>query len=180
MAVADSNRLQGAPSSPAQNSSTRPGEGVVSDPDSRPPNAPPAATTTEHASGKVRDVLTRSVEVLHPDNTLEEAAKKMQQAGVGSTPVCIGDNVIGLITDRDIIERSVARGEDPSQDRVRDVMTTEVTCCFEDQDIAEAQRVMHEKHVHQLPVLDHDNHLVGIVTPGDLAGKHMHSAEIGR
>lgn len=142
-------------------------EGMVSDPDFHLP------LEKLHApqGHRVSEVMTRHVEVLRPDNTLEEAAQKMDQFDIGPLPVCERGVVVGMITDRDIIVRSVCHGEDPSRDRVRDVMSTDITCCFEDQDVAEATRLMQEKHVHQLPVLDRRNHLVGIVTLGDLAAR---------
>jgi CBS domain-containing protein len=151
-------------------------EGIVSDPDFRQPlesayeAGPSRAACPERLSVRVHEVMTRNVEVLHPDNTLEEAAEKMKRFGIGPLPVCEGDKLVGMLTDRDIIERSVAQGEDPTADRVRDVMTPGVIfCCFEDQDVAEAARLMQEKQVRQLPVLSRDKRLVGIVSFGDLA-----------
>jgi CBS domain-containing protein len=69
---------------------------------------------------RVHEVMTRHVEVIHPDSTLEEAAEKMKRFDVGPLPVCEGGRLVGMLTDRDIVLRSVARGEDPSLDRVRD------------------------------------------------------------
>lgn len=156
-----------------ERSSWGPG-GVSSDPDFRRPEeftrgARPGAPGPEKSSVQVHEVMTRHVEVLRPDNSLEEAAEKMKRFDIGPLPVCDGDELVGMITDRDIIGRSVARGEDPTADRVRDVMTPgAVCCCFEDQDVAEAARLMREKHVHQLPVLSRDGRLAGIVSLGDL------------
>lgn len=149
--------------------------GVVSDPDSRRPagltgGANPGAPGPAQRSVQVHEVMTRNVEVLRPDNTLEEAAEKMKRFDIGPLPVCDGDKLVGMITDRDIIVRSVAQGEDPTADRVRDVMTPgDICCCFEDQDVAEAARLMQEKQVHQLPVLNRAQRLVGIVSLADLA-----------
>lgn len=144
-------------------------EGIVSDPDFRRPAEFTRRAMSGGSAVPVREVMTRHVEVVHPDSTLEEAAEKMTRFDIGPLPVCDGDRLVGLITDRDIIVRSVARGEDPSRDRVRDVMTPEVIYCFEDQDVAEAARLMRERKVHQLPVLNRDKRLVGIVSLGDLA-----------
>lgn len=117
----------------------------------------------------VREVMTRGVEVVQPDSTLEEAAAKMERFDIGLLPVCEGDRLVGTLTDRDITVRSVAHGEDPTTDKVRDVMTPDVVYCFEDQDVEEAARLMQEKQVRRLPVLDRDKRLVGIVSLGDLA-----------
>ncbi len=173
------NRPHGKPAKeriPAEGerSSWGPG-GTVSDPDFRRPAALTGGGNTgapgpEKPPVQVHEVMTRNVEVLRPDNTLEEAAQKMKHFDIGPLPVCEGDQLVGMITDRDIIVRSVARGEDPTADRVRNVMTPGVICCcFEDQDVAEAARLMQEKQVRQLPVLNRDNRLVGIVSLGDLA-----------
>jgi CBS domain-containing protein len=145
-------------------------EGIVSDPDFRRPAEFTQRAMPGGAAVPVREVMTRHVEVAHPDSTLEEAAEKMKLFDIGPLPVCDGGRLVGLITDRDIIVRSVAQGEDPSRDRVRDVMTPEVIYCFEDQLVEEAARLMQERQVDQLPVLNRDQRLVGIVSLGDLAG----------
>jgi len=94
----------------------------------------------------------------------------MRELNVGVLPVC-GDNdrLAGMVTDRDVAVRSTADGSDPARTRVRDVMTPEVIYCFEDQDAAEAARVMKERQVGRLVVLNRDKRLVGIVSLGDLA-----------
>jgi CBS domain-containing protein len=118
---------------------------------------------------QVRDVMTRRVEVIRPDSTLQEAAEKMKDLDVGPLPVCEGDRLVGMITDRDITVRGVAEGQDPWTDHVCDAMTKEVIFCFEDQDVAEAARLMKDKQVRRLVVLNRDKRLVGIVSLGDLA-----------
>jgi CBS domain-containing protein len=117
---------------------------------------------------RVEEIMTRSVVVVNPHDTIEEAAIKMKQVDIGPLPVCDHDHVVGMITDRDIVLRSVARGGNPACERVRFVMTSEVVCCYADQEAADAARLMREKNVHQLPVVDRDHHLVGIVTRGDV------------
>jgi CBS domain-containing protein len=150
-------------------------EGAVSDPDFRRPGEPGAgATPVTPGPGsrvvQVHEVMTRDVAVTHPDDTLEEAAEQMRRFNVAPLPVCDAGRLVGMITDRDIVVRSVARGEDTARDRVGDVMTPGgVICCFADQDVADAARLMREKQVHQLPVLSRDGRLVGIVSLGDLA-----------
>ncbi len=103
-----------------------------------------------------------------PDASLQEAAEQMKELDVGSLPVCDSDQLVGVITDRDITIRSVAEGHDPQADHVRDVMTPELVYIFEDQDTSEAAQLMREKQIRRLPVLNREKRLVGIVTLGDL------------
>src|SRR3954468_16285117 len=121
---------------------------------------------------QVKEVMTRGAECTRPSATLQEAARKMRDLDVGPLPVC-GDNdrLVGMLTDRDITVRAVAEGQDPKTARVEDVMTPDVTYCFEDQDVAEAARLMEEKQIRRLVVLNRDKRLVGIVSLGDLAVK---------
>jgi CBS domain-containing protein len=119
---------------------------------------------------QVKEVMTRYVECTHPDASLQEAAQKMQALDVGPLPVC-GDNdqLLGIITDRDITVRAVAEGHDPKSVRVQEAMTPDIAYCMEDQDVTEAARIMKEKQIRRLVVLNRDKRLVGIVSLGDLA-----------
>ena len=119
---------------------------------------------------QVREAMTRGVECVRPETPLAEAARKMREMDVGPLPVC-GDNdrLVGMLTDRDVTVRATAEGSDPAGTRVRDVMTPEVIYCFDDQDVAEAARLMKERQVRRLVVLNRDKRLVGIVSLGDLA-----------
>lgn len=118
---------------------------------------------------QIKDIMTREVEVIHPDATLDEAAAKMDALNIGSLPVCDGDRVLGIITDRDITVRATAVGGDPMATRTRDVMTADVIYGFEDQDVTDAARLMREAQIRRLLVLNRDKQLVGIVALGDLA-----------
>jgi CBS domain-containing protein len=118
---------------------------------------------------QVSEVMTRGVECIAPDSTLQEAAQKMKSLDVGPMPVCDHDRLAGMLTDRDIAVRAVAEGRDPKSTRVRDVMTPEVLYVFEDQDVREAARLMQEKQVRRLLVLNRDRRLTGIVSLGDVA-----------
>jgi CBS domain-containing protein len=113
--------------------------------------------------------MTPHVEVIHPDATLREAAQRMQTLDVGPIPVCDGDRLQGMLTDRDITIRATAMGRDPNTTRVRDVMTPDIVYCFEDQDVQEAAQIMEERQIRRLVVLNRDKRLVGIVSLGDLA-----------
>jgi CBS domain-containing protein len=118
----------------------------------------------------VREVMTRGVECTRPDATLQEAAAKMKSLDVGVLPVCgKDDRLAGMITDRDITVRAAAEGESPKVIKVADVMTPDVFYCFEDDDVVEASRLMQEKQVRRVVVLDRGKRLTGIVSLGDLA-----------
>jgi CBS domain-containing protein len=118
---------------------------------------------------QLKEIMTRDVEVIHPNATVEEAAEKMEALDVGPLPVCDGDRLVGMVTDRDITVRATAVGVDPGVVTVRDVMTPDVVYAFEDQDVREAARLMEQHQIRRLVVLDRDKRLVGIVSLGDLA-----------
>jgi CBS domain-containing protein len=113
--------------------------------------------------------MTKGGECTHPDATVREAAVRMQTLDVGSLPVCENDRLIGMVTDRDMTVRTTAAGADPNDARVRDAMTAQIHFCFEDQDVADAARLMKEKQIRRLPVLNREKRMVGIVSLGDLA-----------
>jgi CBS domain-containing protein len=113
--------------------------------------------------------MTKGAECIGPTASLQEAAAKMKALDVGSLPVCEGDRLVGMITDRDITVRATAEALPPGLGQVRDVMTPDVVYCFEDQDVREAARLMQENQIRRLVVLNRDKRLVGIVSLGDLA-----------
>jgi CBS domain-containing protein len=117
----------------------------------------------------VTNVMTKGAECARPADSLQQAAQKMKDLDVGTLPVCEGDHLVGMITDRDITVRATAEGLPPGLGHVRDVMTPDVVSCFEDQDVREAARLMQEHQVRRLVVLNRDQRLVGIVSLGDLA-----------
>lgn len=99
---------------------------------------------------------------------MAEVARLMSENDIGMLPVCDQDRLIGTVTDRDLVIRGVAQGADPNQTSVRDVMTGEVVCCFENQSIDEVCRVMGEKQIRRIPIVDQQKRLVGIVALGDV------------
>jgi CBS domain-containing protein len=118
---------------------------------------------------RLKDVMTPGVEVIHPNATVAEAAGRMKALNVGAIPVCDGDRLVGMLTDRDIVVRMVAEQRDLKGTTVRDAMTPHVTYCFEDEDVQKAGRLMSEKQIRRLVVLNRGKRLVGIVSLGDLA-----------
>ncbi len=116
----------------------------------------------------LKDLMSRDVQVINPDLTIEEAARKMRDGDFGMLPVGENDRMIGTISDRDIAIRGVAEGKG-SGTLVRDVMSEGVTWAYEDNSVEEAVVLMSEHQVRRLPVLDRNKRLVGIVALGDFA-----------
>ena len=118
---------------------------------------------------QLQDVMTAEVEVIAPEASLSEAAETMSHRDIGPLPVCEGERLVGMLTDRDITVRAVAAGRDPRTTPVRDVMTPDVVYGFEDQDVEDAARRMAQYQIRRLPVLNRSQQLVGMVALGDLA-----------
>ena len=117
---------------------------------------------------KINEVMTRDVETVTPEQTAREAASFMLSADAGSIPVIEGDRLIGMITDRDIAVRGVAKGHGPDTP-VRELMTSGLICARVDDDVEEVASRMSEAQVRRLPVIDSDDRLCGIVSLGDLS-----------
>jgi CBS domain-containing protein len=91
---------------------------------------------------QLRAIMTPEVEVVSPETTLQQAAAKMRRLNIGSLPVCEGDRLIGMLTDRDITVRAVAEGCDPTTTTIREAMTPDIAYCFDDQEVQDAVQVM--------------------------------------
>ena len=117
---------------------------------------------------KVSDVMTRDVQTVRPDSTAQEAANFMLREDAGSMPVSDGGHLIGMITDRDIAVRGVAKGYGPDTP-VRELMTDEIICAREDDEVEEVASKMSEAQIRRMPVIDDNARLCGIVSLGDLA-----------
>ena len=128
---------------------------------------------------KVKDIMTSNVECVWPEDTLQEAALKMKEMGIGPLPVCDRLHIVGMLTDRDIAIRGVAAGRDPRSTKVRDVMTCEVIRCFEDEEVEEAERLMQSRQVRRILVVNRDERLVGILSLGDLAAESGNPQRVG-
>jgi CBS domain-containing protein len=123
-------------------------------------------------SKKIKDIMTRNVEVVHPDETLQEAAMKMRSRDVGFLPVCDGQRLVGALSDRDIAIGAVAAGKDPKKIKVKDLASSTVCWCYDDQDVDDAVRMMKDREVRRIMVVERpDRQLVGVVSLGDLATK---------
>ena len=117
------------------------------------------------------DVMSRDVEVVRPDATLEEAARKMRERDVGALPVCDGRRLLGMITDRDIVVRAVSQGRDPRRTKVHEVHTERVLYAREDDDVRDVAQVMESEQIRRMPIVDRSKRLVGIVALADLAAE---------
>lgn len=118
---------------------------------------------------KISDVMTREIKSLNPNDNINHAADLMRQYNVGSLPVCENNKVIGIITDRDITIRAVAEGDNSDTTIVRDIMSTNPVYIDECMDSKDAGRIMSERQIRRLPVVDKNKTLVGIVSLGDIA-----------
>lgn len=126
---------------------------------------------------QLRDVMTSEIKTVAPDATAKDAASFMLSADTGSIPVCENDKVIGMITDRDIAVRGVAEGRGPDCS-VRDLMSQDVVCARDTDDVLAVAQRMSDAQVRRLPVVDADDRLVGMVSLGDLSREAQQAAAV--
>ena len=120
---------------------------------------------------EVRHLMTRDVRTISPDVTIQHAAKIMADLDAGVVPVAEKDQLVGIITDRDIAVRGIAKGKGPNAN-VREVMTDHVKYCFDDQEVDEVSQNMGELKIRRLPVVNRSKRLVGLLSLGDIAFGH--------
>lgn len=125
---------------------------------------------------KIENVMTRDVQVVSPKAPIQEAARLMDELNVGALPVCDGDTLVGMVTDRDITVRVTAAGLGPDT-KVAQAMTADVRWCYADDDLEELTRTMGDLQIRRIPVVDANRKLVGIVSLGDLADDRVSGAE---
>ena len=124
---------------------------------------------------KVRDAMTSGVRIASPDETIQDAARMMADIDAGVLPVGQNDRLVGMITDRDIAIRAVAKGMGPATS-VGEVMTREVRYCFDDEDVDHVRQNLADQQIRRVPVVDRDKRLVGILSLSDLALAGMSTA----
>lgn len=117
---------------------------------------------------EVRNIMTKTVATINPEDSVERAAQIMKEYNIGSIPVCRGEEVVGIITDRDITLRSSATGENVHQQKVREVMTSNPVVGTPNMDIKDATRIMSERQIRRLPIVENKK-VVGILALGDMA-----------
>lgn len=127
----------------------------------------------------VTDVMTRNVRTLTPSDTVASAAKAMDELDVGVIPVCEGDKLLGVVTDRDIVVRAVAQGLDGNTPLAK-VMSTDVRTARESDDLDTVLADMASSQIRRLPVLDGAERLVGIISIGDIAVKGQDEEDVGQ
>lgn len=119
----------------------------------------------------VADVMTRDVRTMKPSDSVVDAARCMDELNVGVIPVCDGEKLVGMVTDRDIVVRGLAQKGEVQGMKLADVMSGSVRCAKEGDDIDQVLGEMAEAQIRRLPVVDENQKLVGIVTLGDIAAK---------
>jgi len=126
---------------------------------------------------KVKDVMHKGVDWVSPDTPVAELARLMRDHDVGAIPIGENDRLVGMVTDRDIVCKGLAQDNfDPRRAMARDVMTGEIHCCREDDDLAKAVRHMEELKVRRLPVINKSRRMIGMLSLGDIG--HSAPAEI--
>jgi CBS domain-containing protein len=118
---------------------------------------------------QAKEIMSPMVECISPDTAIEDVARKMKSLDVGFLPVCQDDRLVGTVTDRDIVLRSIAEGKDVKSVNASDVMTHDVFWCYEDKTADEVAEYMSDKKVRRVLVLNNDKRLVGVISIGDLA-----------
>lgn len=122
----------------------------------------------------IKDIMSKDVEICAPETILSEVVGKMQSRDCGCVVVAKDDRLVGMITDRDIALRCVAKSHDPKETTAEQVMSSEILYCMETDDADDVARNMGENKVRRLPVLNAEKRLVGIVSLGDLASHSNH------
>ena len=118
---------------------------------------------------EVREIISDPVKIAGPETMLDEVAKMMLEQDCGSIPVAKNDKLVGMITDRDIVLRCVAKGMDPMTVTAEHCMSNGILYCYDTDDIEDVAENMADNKIHRLPVVDKDKRLVGIVSLGDIA-----------
>ena len=118
---------------------------------------------------KVKEAMHKGVEWRSPDTPVSEIARLMREQDVGAVPIGENDRLVGMVTDRDIVCRSCTNGRDPDMVKAREVMTSGIIYCVEDEDVWDAVHLMEDKKIRRLPVLNAEKRMVGMLTLGDVA-----------
>jgi CBS domain-containing protein len=118
---------------------------------------------------QVKEAMHAGVEWVEPSTLVSDTAKKMHDLDIGAVPVCEKDRLVGMITDRDITCRAVAKGADLSKLTVGDVMTKGIIYCRDTEDLQDAIHIMEDKKIRRMPVIGDDEKMVGMLSLGDVS-----------
>jgi CBS domain-containing protein len=118
---------------------------------------------------KVKEVMHKGVTCVEPETPIKNIAKRMREDDIGAIPVKANGSLIGIVTDRDIACRAIGDSGDITGMRAKDVMSRNVACCSEDDDVETAIALMEEKHIRRLPVTDRNKGLIGMLSLGDVS-----------
>jgi CBS domain-containing protein len=118
---------------------------------------------------KIREFMSSYLETISASDSVKNAAARMRAFDLGSLLVRDDQELVGVITDRDITVRVTAAGKNPRTTAVSEVMSPGIICCSEDQDVDEVARMMEINQLHRLVLIDREGHPTGILTLGDLA-----------
>jgi CBS domain-containing protein len=129
---------------------------------------------------KVKDVMHQGAEWVPPQTPIADVARRMRDLDIGAIPVGENDRLIGMVTDRDITCRGVANGKDPDTLTARDVMSKGIFYCRDNEDLEDALRIMEQRQVRRLPVINDRKRMVGMLSIGDIsdAASHELSGEV--
>jgi CBS domain-containing protein len=123
---------------------------------------------------KVKDVMHRGAEWVAPQTPVSDVARKMRDLDIGAIPIGENDRLIGMVTDRDIACRGVANGADCGKLTARDVMSKGILYCRDAGELDDALRIMEQKQVRRLPVINDQKRMVGMLSLGDIADAASH------
>ncbi|MBZ9769235.1 CBS domain-containing protein [Mesorhizobium sp. CA6] len=127
---------------------------------------------------QVQEIMCRRTELVGPNTTIRDAARKMRADNLGALPVGENDRLVGMVTDRDIVMRGVAEERSAGNTTVREVMSEHVHWCFDDADVTDAAKIMAKHQVRRLPVINRDKRLVGVIALADLGRTDEEAAKI--
>lgn len=122
----------------------------------------------------VREAMHSGVEWMPPTTSLPDIAAKMREHDIGAIPIGENDRLIGMVTDRDIVVKAFVNGADISSLTARDVMTEGIVYCRADEDLGDALRIMEERKIRRLPVIDENKRMIGMLSMGDVSSAAPH------
>jgi len=128
----------------------------------------PASTWKEDLMHRVNEIMSQDVVHIAPTESIRHAAQLMERYDIGALPVCDNNRLVGMVTDRDLTVRAISVGK-PPETRIHEVASGPIEWCFEDDPLDEIQHYMADAQLRRLPVVDHDQRLVGMLSLADIA-----------